>query len=455
MNETREPDYIEKGFQLFGKLNKTVTSSIDQANRLIAEQAKQAASQPVVQNVMASHGSMILIMAVFIMYMLFTSNYALDITFETAWLALPLLLLLAYGLNVFIQPIQKSNNWISSIFNYALFIGFSGLLIYYYFQFSQQTTTNLSYVYVALSAMLFFVSLAIVFYFLGEYIKRFEGFTGLVAQFLFYIPCLLLQFVSYMKKEFNSTTSTVFYLFVIQLVLILLYIYLPKIVKHLFMKKGIKLLPEALFLDDAHVISGSEELRMEHVDKFDQTPLYRNNYAISFWLYLNEQGSNYKAYSKETNIFNYANGVPHVVYENDNDIEHGRNNLVIYYTNGENKQNNKIKLKITKQKWNHFVFNYTSEYLDVFVNGKLTKSLPLSSIEPKFNPYDNITVGAQDGLDGAICNVNYYKAPLSKRNILNEYNLLAYKNPPIETKWIPKDMIDWNMLKKLFFLRID
>ena len=455
MNETREPDYIEKGFQLFGKLNKTVTSSIDQANRLLAEQAKQAASQPVVQNVMASHGSMILIMAVFIMYMLFTSNYALDITFETTWLALPLLLLLAYGLNVFIQPIQKSNNWISSIFNYALFIGFSGLLIYYYFQFSQQTTTNLSYVYVALSAMLFFVSLAIVFYFLGEYIKRFEGFTGLVAQFLFYIPCLLLQFVSYMKKEFNSTTSTVFYLFVIQLTIILLYIYLPKIVKHLFMKKGIKLLPEALFLEEPHVISGSEALRMEHVDKFDQTPLYRNNYAISFWLYLNEQGSNYKAYSKETNIFNYANGAPHVVYENDNDIEHGRNNLVIYYTNGENKQNDKIKLKITKQKWNHFVFNYTSEYLDIFVNGKLTKSLPLSGVEPKFNPYDNITVGQKDGLDGAICNVNYYKAPLSKRNILNEYNLLAYKNPPIETKWIPKDMIDWNMLKKLFFLRID
>lgn len=455
MNETREPDYIEKGFQLFGKLNKTVTSSIDQANRLLAEQAKQAASQPVVQNVLASHGSMILIMAVFIVYMLFTSNYALDMTFETAWLALPLLLLLAYGLNVFIQPIQKSNNWISSIFYYALFIGFSGLLVYYYFQFSQQTTTSLSYVYVALSALLFFVSLAIVFYFLGEYIKRFEGFTGLVAQFLFYIPCLLLQFVSYMKKEFNSTTSTVFYLFVIQLVLILLYIYLPKIVKHLFMKKGIKLLPEALFLDEPHVISGSEELRMEHIDKFDQTPLYRNNYAISFWLYLNEQGSNYKAYSKETNIINYANGAPHVVYENDNDIEHGRNNLVIYYTNGENKQNDKIKLKITKQKWNHFVFNYTSDYMDVFVNGKLTKSIPLSSIEPKFNPYDNITVGAQDGLDGAICNVNYYKAPLSKRNILNEYNLLAYKNPPIETKWIPKDMIDLNMLKKLFFLRMD
>ena len=69
MNETREQDYIEKGFQLFGKLNKTVTSSIDQANRMIAEQAKGAASQPIVQNAIASHGFMILIMTmVLILY---------------------------------------------------------------------------------------------------------------------------------------------------------------------------------------------------------------------------------------------------------------------------------------------------------------------------------------------------------------------------------------------------
>lgn len=221
------------------------------------------------------------------------------------------------------------------------------------------------------------------------------------------------------------------------------------------MKKGIKLLPETLFLDDSHVISGSEQLRMDHIDENDSTPLYRNNYAISFWVYLNEQGSNYKAYSGETNILNYANGAPHVVYENANDEPHGRNNLVIYYSNRDGKQQEKIKLKITKQKWNHFVFNYSSEYLDVFMNGKLAQSVPLHNIEPKFNPYDNITVGQKDGLDGAICNVNYYKMPLSKRNILNEYNLLAYKNPPVETKWIPNVMVDWNKLKKLFFLRMD
>lgn len=455
MNETTEPDLIEKGFRNFGKLNKTISSSIDQANKAVAEQMKDAASSPAIQNAVSSHGYILLIMSIFIVFMVFTSNYTMSMTYDTRWLSLPMILLLAYGLYNFVSPMPVTNNWISPWVGRTLLVAFSGLLVYYYVQFSQQTNTTLSYVYAFLSMLMVLVLLATVFYFLGEYIKRLEGLPGLAAQFLFYLPCLILQFVSYMKKEFNDTTSTVFYLFVIQMVLILLYIYLPKITKELFMKKGIHLLPDTLFLDEPHVLTGSERLKMEQVDVYDQTSVFRKNYAITFWLYLNDQGSNYKAYAKETNIFNYANGAPHIVYENNLDDHHGRNNLVIYYTNQNNKQQDKITLKITKQKWNHIVVNYNHDFLDVFINGKLTKSLPLDGIQRKYSPYDNIMVGDKDGLDGAICNVNYYKVPLSKRNILNEYNLLAYKNPPVETEWIPKELINWNMLKNLFFLRMN
>lgn len=453
MNETTEPDLIEKGFRNFGKINKNLTSTINRANQLATEQMKKTATQPGVQNLFASHGFMIVIMGIFIIFMLFTSNYSMSMNYETSWLGIPILLILAYGLYSFVTPMRASNDWISPLLTNTLIIAFSGLLIYYYTQLSQQTNTNLSDAYAILSVLMLFVSLAIVFYFLGEYIKRLEGLPGLIAQFVFYLPCLILQFVNYIKKDFRDTTSTVFYLFVIELILILLYIYLPKITSKLFMKKGIKLLPDTLFLNEPHVLTGSDKLKMESEDLFNETTVYRRNYGMSFWLYLNDQGSNYKAYAKETNIFNYANGAPHVVYENNINEEHGRNNLVIYYTNRDNKQQDKIKLNITKQKWNHFVFNYSSGFLDVFMNGKLIKSVPLENVEPQYSPYDNVTVGDKNGLDGAICNVTYYKVPLSKRNILNEYNLLAYKNPPVETKLMPEEFIDWNMLKNLFFLR--
>ena len=453
MNETIEPDLIEKGFRNFGKLNKSITSSIDQANKAVSEQMKEAASSPAIQEAVGSHGYMFLIMFIFIVFMILTSNYTMSMNYDTKWLSIPIILLLAYGLYNFVNPMPVTNNWISPWVSRIMLIAFSGLLVYYYVQFSQQTTSTISYLYSFLSILMIFVSLAIVFYFLGEYIKRLEGLPGLVTQFLFYLPCLILQFVSYIKKEFNDTTSPVFYLFVIELLLILLYIYLPKITKELLMKKGINLLPDTLFLDEPHVLTGSEVLKMEQVDKLNQTSVFRKNYAITFWLYLNDQGSNYKAYAKESNIFNYADGAPHIVYENNLNDYHGRNNLVIYYTNRDRKQRDKIRLRITKQKWHHIVINYNHDYMDVFINGKLSKSVPLDNLQRVYSPYDNIMVGDKDGLDGAICNVTYYTVPLSKRNIMNEYNLLAYKNPPVETKWIPKELMNWNMLKNLFFLR--
>lgn len=438
MNTTQEPDYIEKGFQKFGKLNKNLSNTIDNTNKLITERVANAASQSTLRNSIGPQGFVVIIIGIFIAFMMFTSNYAMSMTTDTTWLSIPILLLVGYGLYAGVTSGSTANNWISSALKITTMVTFSMVIASHYVQVSQETSSAASYMYSIVSVLFLFVSMAILFYFAGEYIKRLEGLPGLVIQFLFYIPCLLLQFISYIKKEYNDTTSTVIYLFVAELLLVLLYVYLPKITKHLFMKKGIKLLPGNAFLDTPQVIANSEKLKMESTNTLDTLPVYRRNYATSFWLYLNDQGSNYKAYSKEANIFNYAGGAPHVVYENNIDEDNGRSNLVIYYTNRDSKSKDKIKIKIKKQKWNHFVFNYSYNYLDVFVNGKLEKSVSLEKIEPKYTPYDNITIGDNNGLDGAICNITYYKVPLSKRNITNEYNLLAHKNPPIETEFIPK-----------------
>jgi hypothetical protein len=39
-------------------------------------------------------------------------------------------------------------------------------------------------------------------------------------------------------------------------------------------------------------------------------------------------------------------------------------------------------------------------------------------------------VGAANGLDGAICNIQYYTTPLTSGQVANTYNLLALRNPP-------------------------
>ena len=49
---------------------------------------------------------------------------------------------------------------------------------------------------------------------------------------------------------------------------------------------------------------------------------------------------------------------------------------------------------------------------------------------PNYSPDDLIVVGSTDGIDGAICNVEYYIGNQTRAQIANSYNLLVKNNPP-------------------------
>jgi hypothetical protein len=70
--------------------------------------------------------------------------------------------------------------------------------------------------------------------------------------------------------------------------------------------------------------------------------------------------------------------------------------------------------------------------VDLFVNGKLEKTLEFSNNLPIYSSSDEIIVGNENGLDGAICNVQYFNVPLTNTDIANLYNLNMLKNPPVE-----------------------
>jgi hypothetical protein len=155
------------------------------------------------------------------------------------------------------------------------------------------------------------------------------------------------------------------------------------------------------------------------------------------WVYLNIQAPNYASYAKEAEIFNYGNGLPKVTYVNnvDTDGDKTPDVLKIYYTNKGNVTEQSFTVNIKPQKWNQLVFNYTSSQVDLFINGHLEKTYafnddPVNPNLPEYLPSDVITVGSEDGLDGAICNVKYHYVPQTKSQIATSYNLLMKQNPP-------------------------
>ena len=103
---------------------------------------------------------------------------------------------------------------------------------------------------------------------------------------------------------------------------------------------------------------------------------------------------------------------------NNNLIEYDEyNNRIIYVNNN-----------FLLQKWNNIVINYNGGTLDVFINGELVKS---SNEVIPYMKIDTLTTGTDNGINGGICNVIYFKTPISLVNIHHIYNNLNDSNPPI------------------------
>ena len=86
---------------------------------------------------------------------------------------------------------------------------------------------------------------------------------------------------------------------------------------------------------------------------------------------------------------------------------------------------------IKLQKWNHMVINYTSGYLDVFIDGELVATR--DNVMPNLMS-QHIIVGQGiqkgGGINGRVTNIGYYSNPLDKVIIDMLYKSNADATPP-------------------------
>ena len=158
-------------------------------------------------------------------------------------------------------------------------------------------------------------------------------------------------------------------------------------------------------------------------------------FSISCWIFLNSMGATTATNSKFVSILNYANN-PNIMYNSKT------NELIVAVLSNqptvatlpsiENDPNHVFNIvysnkQILLQKWNNFVLNYDSGTLDIFYNGELVQSS--INISPNVT-YHDLTVGTDNGPNGGICNLTYYKEPLDIISINNLYKMSKLKDTP-------------------------
>jgi len=354
-------------------------------------------------------------------------------TIKTATLFLATLIVLFFTVGQISVP-SKMENWQTYYFSGIALLG----LVYGYIVMSYNRVFNYLMQFVLLFIVI--VGLAIVFQVFANYFKSLRGISSFITYLFFYIPCLLLNFVKYLLNEFRMTTNPVLVLFVFELLLVLAYLYLPGIIKNVSLKDGTAIQKSYVYLNGENVYPMNETMYKDNKDlqiMNNQDETIRRNYAISMWIFVNDYSKNMAGYNKETVIFNYGDGKPKITYKNKemNTVEHDKmDSCRIYFTNNTENDTDQLPyydLKLPSQKWNHIVFNYTSKHVDLFVNGKLERTYYFKKNIPTYMDSDAIITGSENGLSGSICNIRYYKKNLSQRDVVNIYNPLMNKNPPV------------------------
>jgi len=321
---------------------------------------------------------------------------------------------------------------------------------------SNETSFLISLALKFLLIVIFIVFLSIIFnIFFDESFKQ-KGRLSVYLYAVFFIPCLLSDYFTYLFNEVTTTPLVVFALIGFEIALVLLYVYVPKLLSKVVLTNSKQILQDPMELytkkqigqkdDFYNVTKDLKEIRKTF--KSDE-PTFLKNYSLSMWITLNPP-----TFSNDTECMilrlgsddgtasdpdNPRIGSPYIGCK-------GSKMKVVFSNNVFSKKNSQQKVDIDNEKlsavtieidvpfqtWNFLVFNYHDNQVDLFINGKLIETKSLASFLPIYKNSQVFCVGSNTNLlHGAVCDIRVQPEMLNQTQISQTYNLLKLKNPPV------------------------
>lgn len=374
--------------------------------------------------------------------------------------------LIIYIINIILlftfNPFDVINNYTQSVIFSVVFIGFLNSILWYYFKYIIKDNNQEDYEVISFMsrvlifitsiflfmALLFFVTyffilssvsvnliitilnIAILVGLLAMGYKFFSNLInpntniGMVVELLvniiFFIPCLLIEFIEFIKHEYKITTKTVWLILLFEIIVIGLRFGVPYLYtlynKFMINANGSLLKDGPIYLNEETTLGVFQDYTSEDETKNKN---FNYNFALSSWIWINPQPeSTSDAYNKRTSLLNYGDILQ---------INFNKNKIEVFAATTQNSIEDPNKLvkvyetDILYQRWNNFVINYFGGTLDLFINNELVISK--INITPILFP-NKVTCGSKNGINGGIKNIIYYDNILTKPDIASIYNKL-------------------------------
>ena len=382
-----------------------------------------------------------------------TGGFMDDKPISSSVISLLLVTTIIWGTNFFVSSSGNvgaaSENTLlkkfDDIFNNQLFIFIVLLLLGIWAIVSGVQKTN------STSTIVFILMMALVAFFIYKFNytslpfgnSQKAGFFSLIINIILYIPCLLFDIAKFAFDQYKKTSWASLIVILITSIIATAYLTLPLLFDWINLQGGNQLQNEPITTDTSHEISTydkmngiSEDDYKYEYDQMDESgnkvkvtlptkPGFKYQYGLSFWVYLNAEPPNTNlSYAKDTSLLNYGNK-PNIRYNSQtntfsvvvvSEYQEMRQEIVVYESN-----------TFPLQKWNNVVINYLGGTMDIFLNGELVKSK--ISVVP-YMSLDKLVVGEEDGIHGKVCNIVYFKQPLTTNKMYYLYNMVKDSSPP-------------------------
>lgn len=254
--------------------------------------------------------------------------------------------------------------------------------------------------FTVMNIIIFSATSLFLLYFVKDY-KFTNPYMKLIKNVIMYIPCLVYDLIDEAKYQYSITTPTAYIILGVDIAFIMMN-YLWKKIQIYWrhrQKEGGLLLEGPVFLNRKNVLG-----TYENMVEAKATENFSYQYGLSFWVYINPQPpSTSIAHNEYAILFDYG-GKPTLLYKAD------ENKLKIQMRMNEHETKNiYLGSDMKLQKWNHFIINYDKGTLDVILNDTLISSS--SSIAP-YMSLDVVSVGQNNGINGGIRDVVYFRKPV-------------------------------------------